>query len=89
MNTPTVVKPFGPRKFLTAMSECGRPTLTKPMFICLSRDDCCGRASWRARRRHAAHKVWLRRGHVIYDKPARDDRDWSGSYMNSVKKGHR
>lgn len=32
MNTPTVIKPFGPRRFLTAMSECGRPALTKPMF---------------------------------------------------------
>jgi len=44
---------------------------------------------WKARRRHARHQRWLRSNSVIYDKPARDDRDWSGSYMNSVKKGNR
>ncbi len=41
---------------------------------------------WKARRRHAAHKRFLRQGKVIYTWPQADSRAWSGKFMRSLRK---
>ena len=40
---------------------------------------------WRARRRHAAHKVWLRQNKIV-TLPSCDWRAFSANYIRSLRK---
>jgi hypothetical protein len=43
--------------------------------------------AWRTRRRHFAHLRWLRKNRVVvFAKPERDERDWSGTFTRGLKR---
>jgi hypothetical protein len=41
--------------------------------------------AWRRARRRKRYLAWVKRNHVVFEKPLADTRDWQGQFRKSLR----